>query len=66
MYVQSLKGILEIHEKGVNETNFHEVNSFLPVRAFFAKQCHVAVTLYKAFEYSIEKRNASNILLSYC
>ena len=28
MYIQSLRGILDLQETGVNETNFHEVNKF--------------------------------------
>ncbi|XP_062621584.1 probable E3 ubiquitin-protein ligase HERC1 [Saccostrea cucullata] len=31
IYIQSLRGILDIHESGVNETNFHE---FIPLDCF--------------------------------
>ncbi|GFS09040.1 HECT and RLD domain-containing E3 ubiquitin protein ligase family member 1 [Elysia marginata] len=31
LYIQSLKGIKEIHESGINETNFHE---FIPIDTF--------------------------------
>ncbi|XP_052100156.1 probable E3 ubiquitin-protein ligase HERC1 isoform X2 [Mytilus californianus] len=31
IYIQSLKGIIDIHESGVNETNFHE---FIPLDSF--------------------------------
>ncbi|XP_052792637.1 probable E3 ubiquitin-protein ligase HERC1 isoform X2 [Mya arenaria] len=31
MYVQSLRGIAEIHKRGINETNFHE---FIPLDCF--------------------------------
>ncbi|XP_035829751.1 probable E3 ubiquitin-protein ligase HERC1 isoform X3 [Aplysia californica] len=31
LYIQSLRGIIDIHESGINETNFHE---FIPIDTF--------------------------------
>jgi len=36
MYLQSLRGIAEIHKNGINETNFHEVE-FCYYKIFLAQ-----------------------------
>ncbi|XP_067667414.1 probable E3 ubiquitin-protein ligase HERC1 [Haliotis asinina] len=36
LYIQSLRGIQDIHENGVNETNFHE---FIPIDCFEGQSC---------------------------
>lgn len=53
IYIQSLRGILDIHESGVNETNFHEVSiqnshmsfAYFNLMHFTHSQIHIGTSL---------------------
>lgn len=53
IYIQSLRGILDIHESGVNETNFHEVSiqnshmsfAYFNLMHFTHSQIHIGSSL---------------------